>query len=182
MLWAKEQREIFAKKYPHMDFSSMSKKLSDMWAAVALNQKKMWKNKAAKIMRKNMNVMENMKRSGPLPPPKGKKPRGRPRIHPIGEDRNGNGEILPPSTSLGKKGVGNKKEATKVSPSSTKSKWTSPKIVNTKGTKSAGTSRAIVKSSKGHASPETSYNSKIIDPSRASSSKLYVKLAYATLD
>lgn len=63
MLWAKEQRAIFAKKFPHMDFSSLSKKLSDLWATVPQNQKRMWKTKAAKIMRKKANGAENIKNS-----------------------------------------------------------------------------------------------------------------------
>lgn len=63
MLWAKEQRAIFAKKYPNLDFSTVSKKLSDLWATVPQNQKRMWKTKAAKIMRKKANGTENMKNS-----------------------------------------------------------------------------------------------------------------------
>ncbi|ODM97907.1 HMG box-containing protein 4 [Orchesella cincta] len=64
MLWAKEQRANFAKKFPHMDFSALSKKLSDLWATVPQNQKRMWKTKAAKIMRKTLSGAENIKNSG----------------------------------------------------------------------------------------------------------------------
>ncbi|CAL8110395.1 unnamed protein product [Orchesella dallaii] len=64
MLWAKEQRSNFSKKFPHMDFTSLSKKLSDLWATVPQNQKRMWKTKAAKIMRKSANGAENIKNSG----------------------------------------------------------------------------------------------------------------------
>jgi hypothetical protein len=133
MLWAKEQREIFAKKYPNMDFSSLSKKLSDLWATVPPNQKKMWKNKAAKIMKKNANVMDNMKRSGPLPTPKGKKPRGRPRIHPIVDERNGAGGDLisapgkSPTSGAKKTGLSHKDVAkTSQNSSSTQSSWKKP--------------------------------------------------------
>lgn len=65
MLWAKDQRANFIKKFPHMDFSSISKKLSDLWATVPQNQKRMWKTKAAKIMRKRANGAgaENIKNS-----------------------------------------------------------------------------------------------------------------------
>lgn len=63
MLWAKEQRAIFAKKYPNLDFSTVSKKLSDLWATVPQNQKRMWKTKAAKIMKKKASGAENIKNS-----------------------------------------------------------------------------------------------------------------------
>ena len=46
------------------DVPQMSKKLSDLWATVPANQKKMWKNKAAKMMKKKANLGENMKNSG----------------------------------------------------------------------------------------------------------------------
>ncbi|CAG7836353.1 unnamed protein product [Allacma fusca] len=65
MLWSKEQRATYEKKNTGMDLPQMSKKLSDLWATVPQNQKMMWKNKAAKIMKKNSNLSENMKNSGP---------------------------------------------------------------------------------------------------------------------
>lgn len=63
MLWAKEQRSVFAKKYPHLDFSTVSKKLSDLWATVPQNQKRMWKTKAAKLMKKKAQGSELLKNS-----------------------------------------------------------------------------------------------------------------------
>jgi len=63
MLWAKEQRETFSKKYPNMDMGTISKKLSDLWATVPQNQKKLWKTRAMKLMRKSNDSADNLKNS-----------------------------------------------------------------------------------------------------------------------
>jgi len=63
LLWAKDYRAQFANKYPTTDFATVSKSLSEQWAGVPGNQKKMWKARAAKESKKG----ENIKNSAPKP-------------------------------------------------------------------------------------------------------------------
>jgi hypothetical protein len=80
----------------------------------------MWKNKADKIMRKNLNI----KNSAPIIPPLGKgKKRGRPRIHPIANSKsndttttttlNNGSSSTPPAIVHSIRRIGNYKPAKK---------------------------------------------------------------------
>ena len=69
MLWAKDHKANFSEKFPHLDPSQQTaKKLNDLWAQVPQAEKKMWKNRAAKMMKANTG--ENMKNTAPPPIPK----------------------------------------------------------------------------------------------------------------
>lgn len=68
MLWAKDVKTNFSEKFPHLDPSQThsSKRLNEQWAQVSQAEKKMWKNRAAKMMKAG----ENMKNTAPPPAPK----------------------------------------------------------------------------------------------------------------
>lgn len=131
-----------------MDSLSLSKKLSEIWQTKPPNQRKMWKNKAEKIMRKNLNI----KNSAPILPPPGKgKRRGRPRIHPLPADSsdsygvNGSSAIVAPPTKIIRR-VGNFKSSSatkKVATLSVSASTSAPK----KGTSSIARKKPIPKKS-----------------------------------
>nr|CAD7601334.1 unnamed protein product [Timema genevievae] len=49
MLWAKEIRQEIARVNPEMDFSTMSKRLGELWATVPNNEKYNWKRRAKRL-------------------------------------------------------------------------------------------------------------------------------------
>lgn len=73
LLWAQEQKNTFVQKYPHMDYTQQSKKLTEIWSGLPANQKKLWKIRASKTMK--AGTADNIKNSGKILPPK--KPPGK---------------------------------------------------------------------------------------------------------
>lgn len=49
MLWAREIRKELLKHNPEMDFSTMSKKLGELWATVKSNEKFNWRRRAKRL-------------------------------------------------------------------------------------------------------------------------------------
>ncbi|XP_063216157.1 HMG box-containing protein 4 isoform X2 [Bacillus rossius redtenbacheri] len=49
MLWAKEIRQEIARGNPEMDFSTMSRRLGELWATVPNNEKYNWKRRAKRL-------------------------------------------------------------------------------------------------------------------------------------
>lgn len=66
MLWAKETRQSIVASNPELDFSSVSKKLGEMWANVPANVKYNWKRRAKRLankLRKNNGKLKNQEPS-----------------------------------------------------------------------------------------------------------------------
>lgn len=48
MVWAKEVRQELSKQFPDMDFTTMARRLSELWATVPTSEREHWKRKAKK--------------------------------------------------------------------------------------------------------------------------------------
>lgn len=68
MLWAKEIRQDLLNVNPDMDFSTMSKKLGELWATVTAQEKFAWRRRAKRINNKmeleGSNANPKMKNTG----------------------------------------------------------------------------------------------------------------------
>ncbi|XP_001601767.1 HMG box-containing protein 4 isoform X2 [Nasonia vitripennis] len=53
MLWSKEMRQQLLKESPNMDFTSISKRLGELWATVPNMEKYNWSNRAKRLAEKN---------------------------------------------------------------------------------------------------------------------------------
>lgn len=60
MLWAKEVRCELSQSMPDLDFSSMSKRLGELWATVPNNQKFTWRNRAKRLNSKSEQTGANL--------------------------------------------------------------------------------------------------------------------------
>lgn len=60
MMWAKEIRKELNKQYPDMDFTTMARRLSELWGTVPKSERELWRRKAkreaAKKQKRNLNV------------------------------------------------------------------------------------------------------------------------------
>lgn len=46
MMWAKEIRQELSKQYPDMDFTTMARRLSELWGTVPNSERELWRRKA----------------------------------------------------------------------------------------------------------------------------------------
>ncbi|KAJ8680435.1 hypothetical protein QAD02_016222 [Eretmocerus hayati] len=53
MLWSKEKRQELLKECPSLDFSSISRRLGELWATVPNQEKYNWSNRAKRLCEKN---------------------------------------------------------------------------------------------------------------------------------
>lgn len=68
MLWAKDVRQEMLYTNPELDFSSISKKLGEMWANVPSSEKYNWKRRAKRLASKGKTLQNHaMKREGNVP-------------------------------------------------------------------------------------------------------------------
>lgn len=68
MLWAKDVRQEMLYAHPELDFSSISKKLGEMWANVPSGEKYNWKRRAKRLAAKGKTLQNHgIKREGNVP-------------------------------------------------------------------------------------------------------------------
>lgn len=64
IMWSKEVRQQMLKSNPEMDFSTMSRRLGEMWANVPGNEKFNWRRRAKRIAIKMDRTAESIEKSG----------------------------------------------------------------------------------------------------------------------
>lgn len=79
MMWAKEIRQELSKQYPDMDFTTMARRLSELWGTVPNSERELWRRKAKREAAKKQKPKQEAplmpsrkfinKKGGPIAPP-----------------------------------------------------------------------------------------------------------------